>query len=103
MNRARPTAATDPVRLHWTDVAMWPVQIGCLALVLAALALSGCAALGGAKLDAAACAQNAANVSQIVGENEAYLSADATKAESLKAIQRDRNAAAVLLAGKLGK
>lgn len=63
------------------------------------LALPGCA-LFGSGLDLATVTQNQANVNQIVAENEVYLAADA-KAESLKAVQRDRNKAAVELARRI--
>lgn len=63
---------------------------------LAVLALPGCGLICGG-LDNAAAIQNEANVAQIVGENESYLAAE-NKPESLKAVQRDRNEAALGLA-----
>lgn len=73
-----------------------------LTLTLAALLLGSCSALGlGSNLDAQATAQNHVNVVQMAAENESYLAADTTKAESLKAVQRDRNKAAVELAARM--
>lgn len=73
---------------------MKPLRTLTLPLLLAAL--PGCSLLCGG-LDEAAARQNAENVAQIVAENEAALAAD-PKPDSLKAVQRDRNKAAVELA-----
>ena len=73
-------------------------RLATLALA-AVLVLPGCAMLCGG-LDAESAGQNEKNVEQIVAENAAYLAAD-PKPDSLKAVQRDRNQAALELARAL--
>ena len=70
-------------------------------LPLAALLLSGCAAFN-STLDAQATAQNLANVSQVIAENDLAFEA-LGEVQSLKTIRQARNTEALGLAQKMAE